>query len=286
MVKKKKLIAFPWYGGKYSHLDFILPHFPKNYRHYVEVFGGSGALLLNKNPSPVETYNDLDSEIVNFFKVLRENQDEFVRILTFTPYSREEFARACDYQEVTNNVERARLFYIRTCQSMNAQPNPNFTSWCVINNSKDNKPLYWHNKIKKINEVAERFKLVQIENKPALEIIKKYDSDTTFFYVDPPYILSTRNVKNMYKFEMTDEKHIELSSILQNIKGQAIISGYNCDLYTELYDNWDRFDAPIKKISSSSRKTDRQESIWLNYKSPIIQKSEQIELFKEIKNDS
>ena len=94
LTRPKKLIAFGWYGGKFSHLDWLLPLLPKCL-HYCEPFAGSGAVLMNREPSPVETYNDIDGEVVNFFKVLRESKEELIEQIALTPFSREEFSLAC-----------------------------------------------------------------------------------------------------------------------------------------------------------------------------------------------
>lgn len=82
----RRLIAFGWYGGKFSHKDWIIPLLPKT-QHYCEPFGGSAAILLNKEPAPVETYNDIDGEVVNFFKVLRENKEELLYAIGMTPFA-------------------------------------------------------------------------------------------------------------------------------------------------------------------------------------------------------
>src|SRR5213082_3031228 len=106
-----KLIAFGWYGGKYSHLDWLLPLLPQCH-HYCEPFGGSAAVLLNREPSPVESYNDIDGEVVNFFSALREHKQDLIDAIMLTPFSRDELTRAC--REATANLdplERARRFY-------------------------------------------------------------------------------------------------------------------------------------------------------------------------------
>lgn len=111
-----KVIAFGWYGGKYSHLDWLLPLLPKA-THYCEHFGGSAAVLLNREPAPVETYNDIDSELVNFFRVLREQKDALIEAIGLTPFSREEFelAIAPPTQDISD-LERARRFFVRARQ--------------------------------------------------------------------------------------------------------------------------------------------------------------------------
>src|SRR6266498_1591116 len=111
-----KLIAFGWYGGKYSHLDWLLPLLPKT-THFCEPFGGSAAVLINRDPSPVETYNDVDGEVVNFFRVLREQKDALIEAIGLTPFSREEFELAIyGGREGISDLERARRFYIRARQ--------------------------------------------------------------------------------------------------------------------------------------------------------------------------
>ena len=111
--RSRKMIAFGWYGGKFSHLDWLLPLLPEAH-HYCEPFGGSGAVLLNRSPSPVETYNDLDGEVVNFFRVLREQRDELISQIAFTPFSREEYYFAVsDQDDEISPLERARRFFIQ-----------------------------------------------------------------------------------------------------------------------------------------------------------------------------
>ena len=110
-------LAFGWYGGKYSHLEWLLPLLPPA-NHYCEPFAGSAAVLLNREPSPVETYNDIDGEVVNFFQVLRDQKQDLIEAILLTPFSREELTRAC--REETQNLtslERARRFYVRARQT-------------------------------------------------------------------------------------------------------------------------------------------------------------------------
>src|SRR5437588_12906054 len=111
--RRRKMIAFGYYGGKFSHLDFILPLLPTHFTHYCEVFGGSAAILINRPPAPVETYNDLDGEVVNFFRVCRDEGDALTRVIALTPFSREEFALACTLDPEASPLERARRFYVR-----------------------------------------------------------------------------------------------------------------------------------------------------------------------------
>ena len=117
--KSEKKIAFGWYGGKFSHLDFLLPYLPNDARHFCDVYGGSAAVLINREPAPVETYNDLDSELVNFFATLRhpEMGVRLQREIALTPFSREELTLACTPEDGLGSVERARRFYVRARQT-------------------------------------------------------------------------------------------------------------------------------------------------------------------------
>lgn len=118
LVRKssRKLIAFGWYGGKFSHLTWLLEHLPECH-HYCEPFAGSAAVLLNRRPSPVETYNDIDGEVTNFFRVLRNETNELLRVIALTPFSREEFFRAVtEDEEQLSELERARRFFVRARQ--------------------------------------------------------------------------------------------------------------------------------------------------------------------------
>ena len=116
-TRSKRLIAFGWYGGKFSHLDFILPHIPKDASHFCDVFGGSAAVMLNLPPYPAETYNDLDSELVNFFFILRNQGTDLLRAIGLTPFSREELMLACTPEQGLSRLERARRFFVRARQT-------------------------------------------------------------------------------------------------------------------------------------------------------------------------
>src|SRR2546423_12587736 len=115
--RRSKMIAFGYYGGKFSHLDFILPLLPTHFKHYCEVFGGSAAVLINRPPAPIETYNDLDGEVVNFFECLRDNGKELVRLISLTPFSRVELVNALSPAAGVTKLERARRFFVRARQT-------------------------------------------------------------------------------------------------------------------------------------------------------------------------
>ncbi len=266
--RRKKMIAFGWYGGKFSHLDFILPHLPEDAKHFCDVFGGSAAVLINRNPAPVETYNDLDSELVNFFETLRDENEKLIKAISLTPFSRQELIKACKRETGLSKLERARRFYVRARQTRTGLAQTSSEGrWahCVLTlrAGMAGAVSRWLGAVEGLPEIVQRLQRVQIENAPALEVIERYDTKDTLFYLDPPYVHESRGDVKAYGFEMSDWQHVELANMLHKIKGRAAVSGYRTKLYDGLFEDWIRIDAPEKKCNSS--KTTRQESLWLNF---------------------
>ncbi|MGH7828276.1 MAG: DNA adenine methylase [Candidatus Binatia bacterium] len=266
--RNKKLIAFGWYGGKFSHLDWLLPLLP-DCHHYCEPFGGSAAVLINRKPSPVETFNDIDGEVTNFFRVLRNQTDKLIKAVALTPFSREEFFLAVSKnRRRLSNFERARLFYIRARQARTGLAQmASLGRWANCKNTSragmSGVVSRWLGSVEGLPEIAERLIRAQIENRPALDIIKLYDSAETLFYCDPPYPHEARRDANAYSFEMEDAEHGQLAAALSKIKGKAAVSGYRCDLMDNLYKEWSRIEAPAKTCHSVKQL--RVEAIWMNY---------------------
>ena len=264
----RKKIVFGWYGGKFSHLDWLLPLLPDT-SQYCEPFAGSAAVLLNRAPAKVETYNDIDGEVVNFFRVLRDLGDELARAIALTPFSREEFHNAIHASRTgVSKLERARRFYVRARQARTGlAQTATLGRWANCRNTSragmSGVVSRWLGGVEALPEIAERLARVQIENRPAVDVIGLYDDRKVLFYCDPPYLHSTRGDSKAYGFEMTDQDHVQLSLQLSKIIGKAAISGYRCDLMDDLYKDWRRFDAPCKHAHSVKRM--RQECLWMNY---------------------
>lgn len=269
LMRKKKLILFGWYGGKFSHLDWLLPLLPSCH-HYCEPFAGSAAVLLNRGPSPLETYNDLDGEVTNFFRVLRDEGEALEKAIGLTPFSREEFATACTLDPNVTPVERARRFYIRARQVRTGlAQTATVGRWA---NCKDTSRAgmsgvvsRWLGGVAQLPAICERLLRVQIENRPAIDVIKLYDSPKTLFYCDPPYIHETRGDSKAYKYEMTDEQHEELADALNSVKGKVAFSNYDCKLLEKLYPakRWHKTLSQPK--TNHSTKGKRTEVLWTNY---------------------
>ncbi len=264
----KKRIAFGWYGGKFSHLNWLLELLPECH-HYCEPFAGSAAVLINRPTSPVETYNDVDGEVVNFFRMLRNETSELMKVIAFTPFSREEFYLAVQPPEDDiTDLERARRFFVRARQVRTGlAQTASLGRWANCKNTSragmSGVVSRWLGSVEMLPEIAERLLRVQIENRPALDVIDTYDDPQTFFYCDPPYPHESRGDAKAYGFEMTDEEHIALGKKLKSVEGRVAVSGYRCDLMDALYDGWRRVDAPTKKCHSS--KKERTEVLWMNY---------------------
>ncbi|MDM9383107.1 DNA adenine methylase [Chlorogloeopsis sp. ULAP01] len=265
---KNKLIAFGWYGGKFSHLDWLLPLLPRSV-HYCEPFGGSAAVLLNRYPSPVETYNDMDGEVANFFRVLREQKENLIEAIGLTPFSREEFEIAIS--QPTPNIselERARRFFIRARQvrtGLAQKASAGRWAHCKLTSRAGMAGAVsrWLGSVEDLPEIAQRLLRVQIEHDSAIRVIKRYDSEDTLFYCDPPYPHDSRGDTQAYAYEMTDEQHRDLADVLHNVQGKVAISGYKCSLMEELYSDWKAIQAPTKACHST--KGLRTEVLWLNY---------------------
>lgn len=267
-LRRKKLIAFGWYGGKFSHLEWLLPLLPAT-PYYCEPFAGSGAVLLNRDPASVETYNDLDGEVANFFRVLRDQGEELTRAIALTPFSREEFALACRLDPEVSEMERARRFYVRARQVRTGlAQTASVGRWA---NCKDTSRAgmsgvvsRYFGGVEALPQIALRLLRVQIENRPAADVIRLYDSKDTLFYLDPPYVHETRGDSKAYKYEMTDDQHSELADLLNSAKGKVAISNYDCELYKRLFPEptWHKFSIETTNHATKGRRT---ECLWCNY---------------------
>jgi len=241
--------------------------------HYCEPFGGSAAVLLNRTPSPVETYNDLDGQVVNFFRVLRDQKDQLIESIGLTPFSREEFRLAIAKEEDNlPDLERARRFFIRARQvrtglaqtaSIGRWAHCKLTSRAAMAGAVSR----WLGSVEDLPEIVQRLLRVQIENDRAIDVIRRYDSPETLFYCDPPYPHDSRGDSKAYAYEMTDDEHRQLASLLHSVDGKVALSGYDCSLMQELYADWNCIKAPLKQCHSI--KELRQEVLWLNYELSI-----------------
>lgn len=257
-----------WYGGKYYMAKDIISLFPEHHM-FVEGFGGAGHVLFRKEPSPMEVYNDLHSGLYLVFKYIREQNEDFLRGVTLTPYSREEFELSKSWLLEENDIEKARKFYIRTMQSVASNG-----GWCYAK-SKSRRGMcqsvsrWLGNVDENMLSAIERLREIQIENLDVFDLIVKYDKENTLFYLDPPYISDTRGQKKSYMYELSNEKHEELVDLLLKVKGKVVLSGYDHPIYNKLLDNgWKK--VVLGNYSKRSQKSkeeldDGTEFVWINY---------------------
>lgn len=268
-LSRSKLISFGWYGGKFSHLDWLLPLLPTCH-HYCEPFAGSAAVLVNREPSPIETYNDLDGEVCNFFRVLRDQKDRLVEAIGLTPFSREEFEIACKLDPRASEMERARRFYVRARQVRTGlAQTASLGRWANCKNTSragmSGVVSRWLGAVEQLPFIAERLLRVQIENRPAEEVIRLYDAPETLFYCDPPYIHTTRGDSKAYGHEMTDDQHVSLAAVLNECHGLVAISNYDCALMDDLYPSPKWIKTKSRPKTNHATKGTRVEVLWTNY---------------------
>lgn len=262
--------ALRYHGGKFRMAPWITRHFPEH-RCYVEPFGGAASVLLHKPRAYAEVYNDLDGDIVNFFRVLRDPvlAEQLITACHLTPYAREEFEQA--YEPTDDSLERARRLAIRASMGFgSAGATKGGTGFRIdTRRSYGTAQHVWSRYPDHLAQIGHRFVGVLIENRPAVSIIQQHDSLDSLIYADPPYVLSTRDWRascensGYYRHEMTDADHAELLDTLIAARGMVIVSGYANDLYAEKLGTWEQMETP-SRISAGRGTQLRLERIWMN----------------------
>ncbi len=259
----------------------LLPFVP-SHKIYVEPFGGGASLLIAREPSPVEVYNDLNSGLVNFFRVLRdiEQFNRLQRLVALTPYAREEFNDCKDtWTSMDDPVERAFRWFIVARMSFAGCFG---SGWGYVRSGSargmSSIVSQWLGAIEMLPEISTRLLRVQVEHNDAFDVIETYDSEDSFIYLDPPYVASTRK-SGTYEHELTDEQHRQLVDTLLSIKGKAMLSGYANPIYQQLEKHgWNRRDwtkscdaagrtrrSGILGPGAATLRQSRTDSIWFNY---------------------
>lgn len=264
----KPVLKYP--GAKWSLSKWIIDHLPEH-ESYLEPYFGSGAVFFNKEPARIETINDMDGEIVNFFKVCREQPEELARAINLTPWARQEVEKSC--QKAEDPVERARRTAV-CCHMIFGAKQRGKSFRHTTGKKKDggpDHPKLWEGVPEIVLEAGKRLKNAQIENKPAVELIREYDGPEVLIYLDPPYVRDTRTLHgDQYRFEMSDQEHEELLGAIVDHSGKIILSGYDNDLYNDVLKGWEKHSTK----SQTERGKVREETIWMNY-----QMYEQIAIF-------
>ena len=231
------IVKYP--GSKWSIADWIISFFPQHHS-YLEPYFGSGAVLFNKSRSNIETVNDLDGNVVNLFEWIRKAPEKLAREIYYIPYARQVYEDAFK-AEPEDSFERAVNFYIRLNMGHGFRTNGEKVGW--KNDVQGREKAYasqdWVNLPNKILQAAERLRGVQIENRPAVELMKRFNYPNVLVYLDPPYMLGTRHGKQ-YRCEMDDAGHEELLWTAKKHEGPVLISGYDSELYNRELKDWHR----------------------------------------------
>lgn len=276
MVKPTRPVL-RYHGGKWRLAPWIISHFPAH-RIYVEPYGGAASVLMRKTRSYAEVYNDLDGEVVNVFRVLRDPElaEGLTELLRLTPYSRDEFGLA--YEHSDDPVEQARRTLFRAGAGFGSVAASGRKTGFRDNSMRSGStPAHgWSRFPEQVAHFVSRLAGVVIDNRPALHVIQRHDSPDTLFYVDPPYPFSTRTPTakwdRIYRHEMEEEDHRALAEVLHTANGAVVISGYGCPLYDDdLYPDWQR----VERRANGAGKTGsvrRTEVLWIspNCESPTL----------------
>lgn len=252
----------PYFGAKGRIAPWIASLLP-DHEHYVEPYCGGLSVLLAKQPSRMETVNDLDGELMTFWRVLRERPDELLRACMLTPHGRAELAATWD--PTNDDLELSRRIWSRLAQGRSGTlRNTGWRHYIDPAGSATSMPGYMAGYVDRLAAAAERLREVSLESLPAVELIARYGkARDVLLYVDPPYLGTTRPWSN-YRVEMkTEEQHRELAAALAGCKATVVLSGYHSPLYDELYEGWHRYEQASMTGNAKAAK-DRTEVLWAN----------------------
>jgi DNA adenine methylase len=253
----RPILRYP--GAKWKLAPWICENLPPH-EVYLEPFFGSGAVFFQKAPCYTETINDLDGDVVNLFKVIRERAGELCEAVALTPWAREEYYNSYTAGVSSDAVERARAFLARCWQAFGTVTGRR-SGWRSRTTGKSpQEPDIWNKLPERLWEAVERLRQVQIENTDALSLIARYNAPNCLVYADPPYLPETRS-KSIYAFECDGAFHARLLESLLAHKGSVVISGYDSALYNERLKDWQR----VEKDTQAERGAKRREVLWIKY---------------------
>lgn len=249
-----------WHGGKWKLAPWIISHLPAH-RCYVEPFGGAASVLLRKERSYAEIYNDLDCSVVNLFRVLRSSRaNELIEHLSLTPFARDEFMEA--YGNSDDPVESARRLIVRSFMGFGSNGHNRSTGFRANSNRSGTTPAHdWANYPDCLAAIVARLQGVVVENKDAKAVMAHHDEPMTLHYVDPPYLFETRSDPSKdYAHELSDDDHGELLTFLRGLRGMVVLSGYPHSSYDEILHDWTRHER--RALADGAR--ERTEVLWIN----------------------
>lgn len=260
----RPIIKYP--GSKWKIARQLVELIPEHHS-YVEPYAGSLAVLFSKPPSPIETVNDLDSDVTNLFRCIQQDSERLARLVMTTPFSRETYEQQYEGPEqarYASRFQRAAGFLVKCWQGHGFRTNGYKVGW--KNDVQGRERAYalwdWYHLPEWIIDIAERLRMVQIENRPALEVIERFWYKNVFMYLDPPYVIGSRSSKQkQYKHEMTDADHEELLKLILQSPAKIMVAGYETEMYNDYLHGWEKRSFP----GAAEGGTTRTEVIWMNY---------------------
>ena len=261
-----------WYGGKGNMVAKLLPFVPEH-TTYVEVYGGGASLLFAKPPSKVEVYNDINHDLVNLFRIIKDPStfERLHMLLLLTPYSRWEWEQSKDYSSETDPVIRAYKFFMNVRESFSAAQKGWSYSIDTVRRGMSACVSKYLSIISELPDIHLRLSIVQVDCREAIPLIEAYSRPDTFFYLDPPYMTSTRVVKNVYDHEMNNDQHITLLETIIKSNSKFMLSGYSNEIYNDMLKDWNRFEfvtrctAGLVRKNDGQQRAERTECLWMNY---------------------
>lgn len=261
-----------YHGGKGRLFKWILEYI-SDHKVYCEPFGGAASVLLNKVRSDVEVYNDLEPSIVNLFLVARDQPEELLKILKSVEYCKSTYLSYRDlyFSEEFKGLDplnQAATTYIARRMSRGGLCGT--FSWSSRIYSTGPAEIHcWNSSLQNLERLSERLAGVEILNEDAMKVMERYDGPYTLFYLDPPYLHSTRVSTGVYQCEMNESDHKQLAEFCHKLTGKVILSGYPSELYDELYDGWEVCNKYAANHSSHKKvKSRMKETLWLKKKAP------------------
>jgi DNA adenine methylase len=260
--------AFGYYGAKVRIASHIINYLPPH-NAWVEAFCGSAALTIAKKPAPIEIINDLDDQIINLFKQLRNNTDKLISAIALTPYARKEYFNAKQPEKAIDSLEKARRFLISTMMTVNGAVGDSGAGFSFSQSySRDGREARvnrWYNLPERLEKVVERLKSVRVENRDARELLDMFvNKPATLFYMDPPYLMER---SHQYKHDIDENFHIELLELSNKAKCMMLISSYDNELYNEMLspkNGWSKAIIETNTADTSGKKYERKEVLWRN----------------------
>lgn len=258
---KRPLLRY--HGGKWLLAPWIISYFPAH-RIYVEPFGGAASVLLRKPRSFSEVYNEVDAEVTNLFRVARDNGPALREALRLTPFSRAEFERS--YEPAEHPIEQARRTIARSYMGFGSDGccGQYRTGFRARRSTQRATAHDWATIPEHLDAIIDRLRGVCIESRPAQIVIPCFDTPETLFYCDPPYPHSVRGRVRGFRHEMTDAEHSALAALLKACRGMVIVSGYENELYAELFRGWRT--ARRRALADGAR--ERHEVLWISPNTP------------------